>query len=141
MRAEGYPYFLQEYGFILWTTASESPIQGDDVERARELVEAKLDGSFFKVRADRTTELELQYLRAMAELGPAPQQARDVAQVLARRSESLGPTRARLIDKGLLYTPGYGLAAFTVPQFDAYLRRTYALQPSSASTQVSQQEL
>lgn len=139
--AEGYPYFLQEYGFILWTTASESPIQGDDVERARELVEAKLDGSFFKVRADRTTELELQYLRAMAELGPAPQQAKDVAQVLARRSESLGPTRARLIDKGLLYTPGYGLAAFTVPQFDAYLRRTYALQPSSTSTKVSQQEL
>jgi hypothetical protein len=139
--ADGYPYFLQEYGFILWTTASESPIQGDDVERARELVEAKLDGSFFKVRADRTTELELQYLRAMAELGPAPQQARDVAQVLARRSESLGPTRARLIDKGLLYTPGYGLAAFTVPQFDAYLRRTYALQPSPTSTKVSQQEL
>lgn len=124
---EGYPYFLQEYGFVLWTAADESPIDRDDVGRARELVEAKLDGSFFRVRADRTTELELQYLRAMAELGPEPHQARAVADVLGRKSESLGPTRARLIEKGLLYTPGYGLAAFTVPQFDQYMRRAHEL--------------
>jgi hypothetical protein len=32
-------------------------------------------------------------------------------------------TRARLIDKGLLYAPKRGLTAFTVPQFDRYLRR------------------
>jgi hypothetical protein len=38
----------------------------------------------------------------------------------------LGPVRSRLIDKGLLYTPRYGLAAFTVPQFDRFMRRTYA---------------
>jgi hypothetical protein len=124
---EGYPYFLQEYGFMLWTTADATPITIGDVERTRELVEAKLDGSFFRVRADRTTDLELQYLRAMAELGSEPQPARDVARVLDRRSESLGPTRARLIEKGLLYTPGYGLAAFTVPQFDRYMRRAHQL--------------
>lgn len=63
----------------------------------------------------------------MAELGSEPQPARDVASVLGRRSESLGPTRARLIEKGLLYTPGYGLAAFTVPQFDRYMRRAHRL--------------
>ena len=34
------------------------------------MVEAKLDESFFRVRAERTTELELRYLRAIAELGP-----------------------------------------------------------------------
>jgi hypothetical protein len=59
----------------------------------------------------------------MAELGEGPQKAADVAAVLGRTSEQLGPTRSRLIEKGLLYTPGYGLAAFTVPQFDRYLRR------------------
>jgi hypothetical protein len=32
-------------------------------------VEDKLDESFFCMRAERTTDLELQYLRAMAELG------------------------------------------------------------------------
>jgi len=50
-----------------------------------------------------------------------------VAQVLHRTSEQLGPTRSRLIDKGLLYTPGYGLAAFTVPQFDRYMVRNHPL--------------
>lgn len=63
----------------------------------------------------------------MAELGPQPQRAADVARVLARTSEQLGPTRSRLVDKGLLFTPGHGLAAFTVPQFDQYLRRTHDL--------------
>ena len=86
-----------------------------------------MDESFFGVRADRTTELELRYLRAMAELGPDPQQARDVAAVLGRTSQQLGPTRARLMEKGLLYTPGYGLAAFTVPQFARYMRRNHEL--------------
>lgn len=124
---EGYPYFLQEYGNVLWDLAGASPITTTDVDNARDAVEAKLDGSFFRVRAERTTEAELRYMRAMAELGPEAQHAKDVASLLDRTSEQLGPTRARLIDKGLLYTPGHGLAAFTVPQFDRFLQRTYRL--------------
>lgn len=124
---EGYPYFLQEYGHVVWDMAQGPVITAVDVREARELVEAKLDGSFFRVRAERTTDLELQYLRAMAELGPQPHLARDVAELLDRSSQQLGPTRARLIEKGLLYTPGFGLAAFTVPQFDRYMRRAHEL--------------
>jgi hypothetical protein len=63
----------------------------------------------------------------MAELGDGPRKASEVAQVLHRTSEQLGPTRSRLIDKGLLYTAGYGFAAFTVPQFGRFLARTYPL--------------
>ena len=124
---QGYPYFLQEYGKVLWDEAPRSPVTRADVRRVLPLVEATLDSSFFRVRAERTTDLELQYLRAMAELGPDPQKASDVAHVLGRSSEQLGPTRSRLIDKGLLYTPGYGLAAFTVPQFDRYMIRNHPL--------------
>jgi hypothetical protein len=124
---EGYPYFLQEYGNVLWSFAESSPITENNVKEARVAVEAKLDGSFFRVRAERTTELELRYMRAMAELGPESQQAKDVAALLGRTSEQMGPTRSRLIDKGLLYTPGHGLAAFTVPQFDRFMRRSYQL--------------
>ena len=125
--AQGYPYFLQEYGKVLWDEAPRSPVTRTDVRRVLPLVEATLDSSFFRVRAERTTDLELQYLRAMAELGPDPQKASDVAHVLGRSSEQLGPTRSRLIGKGLLYTPGYGLAAFTVPQFDRYMTRNHPL--------------
>jgi AAA ATPase domain len=124
---EGYPYFLQEYGSTLWNQIEESPVSPEDVSIARAAVDAKLDGGFFRVRIERTTELEQRYLRAMAELGPEPQRAKDVAALLERTSEQMAPTRSRLIDKGLLYTPGHGLAAFTVPQFDRFMRRTYAL--------------
>lgn len=124
---EGYPYFIQEYGSVIWSFAEETPITKEIVDDAREAVEAKLDESFFRVRADRTTDAELKYLRAMAELGPTPQLAGDVADVLGRQSTSLGPTRARLIGKGLLWTPSHGYAAFTVPQFDRYMKRTYGL--------------
>ena len=68
----------------------------------------------------------MRYLRAMASLGPGPHKASAVAVALGKRSAQLAPTRARLIEKGLLYTPVYGLAAFTVPQFDRYLLRNYA---------------
>jgi hypothetical protein len=128
--AEGYPYFLQEYGKVAWDEAARSPITLATIEGVAPLVEATLDQSFFRVRAERTTALELQYLRAMAELGPGPQRTGDVARVLRRTTEQLGPTRARLIDKGLLYTPSYGLAAFTVPHFDRYMIRSYPLTPA-----------
>jgi hypothetical protein len=124
---EGYPYYLQEYGKTVWDEADRSPITLADVMDVRSLVERKLDTGFFRVRAERTTELELQYLRAMAELGPEPHTASEVAALLLRTSEQAGPIRSRLIEKGLLFTPGYGLAAFTVPQFDRYMVRNHRL--------------
>ncbi len=130
---EGYPYFVQEYGKIVWDLAPEGePIGERTAVEAQRAVEAKLDESFFRVRAERTTELELQYLRAMAELGPGEHVAGDVAAVLQRTSAQLGPTRARLIDKGLIYTTGHGRGDFTVPQFDRYLRRNHVLLASRA---------
>jgi hypothetical protein len=66
-------------------------------------------------------------------LAPTPGEhtAGDVAAVMGRRPEQLGPTRARLIDKGLIYTTGHGRGDFTVPQFDRYMRRNHDLAPES----------
>jgi AAA ATPase domain len=122
---QGYPYFLQEYGRIVWDETSASPVSADDVRSVLPLVEAGLDESFFRVRAERATELELRYLYAMAELGAKPQRASEVARRIERTVEQAGPIRSRLIDKGLLYTPGHGYAAFTVPQFDRYMLRCH----------------
>ncbi len=119
----GYPYFIQELGYAVWTVGQSSPVTAADVDDAADLYEAKLDSSFFRVRLDRASELQRAYLRAMAELGPEPQKAGDVAVLLERESTQLGPTRAELIDMGLLYTPQHGYAAFTVPHFDRFLRR------------------
>jgi hypothetical protein len=59
----------------------------------------------------------------MAELGPDAQKAADVAERMGRTSENLAPTRAELINMGLLYTPEFGYAAFTVPHFDKFMLR------------------
>ena len=131
---EGYPFFLQEFGRVLWNHTPASPITAADVHAAQPAVEHELDASFFRVRAGRTTDLELRYLRAMAELGPGSHRASAVAQVLDRTADQLGQIRTRLIDKGLLYAPSYGLAAFTVPQFDRYMRRTHPLPPVARPT-------
>lgn len=124
---EGYPYFIQEFGKAVWDLADGPTIQRSEASAALAVVEAKLDSSFFRVRLDRTTDLERAYLRAMAELGPDAQAAGEVAALLDRTSQQCGPTRARLIDKGLLYTPSFGYAAFTVPKFDQFLKRALPL--------------
>ncbi|WP_270974814.1 ATP-binding protein [Trueperella sp.] len=120
---EGYPYFIQELGSAVWRTAPSSPFRRHDVDNAIPLFESRLDESFFRVRLDRATPLQAAYLRAMAELGPDPQKASAVANVIHRGSQSLGPTRSELINMGLLYTPSHGYAAFTVPQFDRFMQR------------------
>lgn len=120
---EGYPYFIQELGDALWTVADGPLVTHDDVLLAAPAYEAKLDESFSRVRLDRATELQRAYLRAMAQLGPDPQKAADVATTMGRTSQNLAPTRAELINMGLLYTPEHGYAAFTVPHFDRFLLR------------------
>jgi len=119
----GYPYFLQELGYAVWDVAQESPVRVEDVEAALPIYESKLDASFFRVRLDRATEMQRAYLRAMAGLGPEPQKAADVAAVMGRTSPQVAPTRAELINMGLLYTPEHGYAAFTVPHFDQFMLR------------------
>ena len=119
----GYPYFLQEWGKHAWDTASGSPITLDDVRRASRSAVAALDESFFRVRFDRLTPAEKRYLRAMSELGPGPHRSGDIAAVLDKKVTALGPTRNKLIAKGMIWSPNHGDTAFTVPLFDVFMRR------------------
>lgn len=119
----GYPYFIQELGYQTWGIGDNNRITVCDVEAARGPYEAKLDSSFFRVRLDRATHLQTAYMRAMAQLGPEPQKAEDVAALLKRRSTEVATIRSGLIKMGLLYTPTHGYAAFTVPDFDKFMLR------------------
>lgn len=85
---------------------------------------ADLDATFFRVRFERLAPAQKRYLRAMAELGPGPHRSGGVADVLGKAVTSVAPTRAQLIEKGMIYSPAHGDTAFTVPLFDQYLRRT-----------------
>ena len=120
---KGYPYFLQEWGKHAWDIASQSPITVNDIECASKEAIATLDESFFRVRFDRLTPKEKQYLRAMAELGPGPHRSGDIAGELIRETSSLGPIRSSLIVKGMIWSPTHGDTAFTVPLFDEFMKR------------------
>lgn len=120
---KGYPYFLQEWGKHVWNAAPESPISLQDVLAATVSATDALDKSFFRVRFDRLTPREQDYLRAMAELGPGPHRSGAIAAVLGRSVESMGPLRSGLIRKGMIWSPAHGDTAFTVPLFDEFMHR------------------
>ena len=120
---EGYPYFLQEWGKHSWNCASHSPIQAADVEQASQLATEALDRSFFRVRFDRLTPREQDYLRAMASLGSGPHRSGDVAEAMGIPVERAGPLRNGLIRKGMIWSPAHGQTAFTVPMFDRFMIR------------------
>ncbi len=118
-----YPYFLQEWGKHIWDEAECSPITKTHVEAASILAIAELDESFFRVRFDRLTAAERNYLTAMAKLGEGPHRSGEIAAALKRPVQTLAPTRAQLISKGMLWSPGHGDTAFTVPLFDQFMLR------------------
>ncbi|WP_375554426.1 ATP-binding protein [Roseovarius mucosus] len=119
----GYPFFLQEWGHHAWNVADGSPIETDDIDLATKRALARLDEGFFRVRFDKLTNAEVEYVEAMASLGKGPYKVNDVAKVLQKQPKSLGPRRASIITKGMIYSPSYGEIDFTVPLFDDFLRR------------------
>lgn len=119
----GYPYFLQEWGKHSWNIAHESPITSTDVDAASKSASDALDKNFFRVRFDRLTPREQDYLRAMAELGPGPHRSGAVAETLGSTVERMGPLRSGLIRKGMIWSPAHGDTAFTVPMFDEFMHR------------------
>ncbi len=122
-RTKGYPYFVQEWGYQAWNRAPSSPITVEIVRKATTDVVPRLDRNFFRVRFDRLTPGEKNFLRAMASHGPGPYRTGDIAETLQAKAASLGPVRAKLIKKGMIYSPAYGDIAFTVPLFDEFMVR------------------
>lgn len=124
MQTRGYPYFLQEWGFQAWNAADRSPISLPDVRRATDHALRRLDEGFFRVRLDRLSPKEKEYVLAMAQIGDGPYKSGEVAQRLDERVQALGPRRASIIRKGMIYSPAHGDIDFTVPMFADFLRRT-----------------
>jgi DNA polymerase III delta prime subunit len=120
---EGYPYFLQEWGYQAWNLAKTSPIDVRVAKAATLAAIRRLDQNFFRVRFDRLTPREQEYLRALAELGDRPQRSGDIAELLGVEVQNAAPLRNNLIKKGMIYSPRHGDTAFTVPLFADFMKR------------------
>lgn len=126
-KTRGYPYFLQEWGHQCWNLAQNSSIELADAVNAEAGATKRLDEGFFKVRFNRLTPKERDYVIAMAQLGDGPYRSSDVAEALGEKLQSLGPRRSQIISKGMIYSPSHGDIAFTVPMFNEYLMRNFAM--------------
>jgi AAA ATPase domain len=126
LRTQGYPYFLQEWGYQCWNLAQGKQIEVSDASQAAGEATRRLDDGFFKVRFDRLTPKEREYVIAMAKLGSGPYRSSDIAVALGETHQSLGPRRSQIIAKGMIYSPSHGDIAFTVPMFNDYLIRNFA---------------
>ena len=93
------------------------------VQAASAVALKRLDDGFFRVRFDRLTPREKDYMRAMAELGPGPHRSGDVAKTLGISVSTAAPLRSGLIAKGMIFSPQHGDTAFTVPMFDEFMKR------------------
>ena len=119
----GYPYFLQQYGQDAWNAAPGSPITQADARVGVATGELALDTGFFRIRWDRATTAEKEYLRAMAVDGDHGSASGEVAARLHKKTTALGPVRANLINKGLVYSPDHGIVAYTVPAMAEFVKR------------------
>ena len=129
---QGYPYFLQEWGYQSWNMAQQSPIDLPLIKRTTIASTIRLDESFFRVRVDRLTPREKDYLRALAEMGAGNQRSGGVAERLGVKVQTIAPLRSSLIKKGMIYSPAHGDTAFTVPMFDDFMLRTMPDGPRKA---------
>jgi len=119
----GYPYFIQQFGQETWNEAPGPTITVEDARVGAARGRHALDVGFFRARWDRATRAEQAYLRAMAVDGDRNSSSGDVATRLDRKVSSLGPARASLISKGLIYAPEHGEVAFTVPGMADFITR------------------
>jgi hypothetical protein len=123
-KTKGYPYFLQEWGSQAWNAAAGSPITAADCRLATKAAIDSLDRNFFRVRFDRLTPMEKDYIRAMAKLGVGPHRSGDIASELHQSVREVASRRTGLIKKGMIYSEQYGDTAFTVPMFNEFMMRT-----------------
>lgn len=124
----GYPFFLQELASFSWNNAPGPEINAKDVRQSYIETIKSLDEGFFRVRLDRLTKAEVHFVRSMANLGDGPYQVSDIAKEMNRTQKSIGPTRANIIYKGMIYSTDHGYLDFTVPLFADFMRRQQAPQ-------------
>lgn len=118
-----YPYFIQQFGLEAWDAAESTLICLRDAEIGVAAGLHQLDIGFFRSRWDRTTALEKSYLRAMCPEGEEGIGSGEIATRMGRSINSLGPVRAKLIHKGIIYAPDHGVVAFTVPGMSGFIKR------------------
>lgn len=120
---KGYPFFIQQMCQVVYKNTDQKIIQkihiDDNIDEFFEL----LDIGFFKVRYERCSEGEKKFVFAMVRCGELPCTISNVANKLDKKVKAISPTRAQLINKGIIFPVRYSELDFTVPEFTGYIQR------------------
>jgi hypothetical protein len=117
----GYPYLVQVLGYETWEAAAGA----DRIEvahtRAGIAASRRRMGELFQARWDRLSDLEQQYLIAVAH-HDGPVAVGEVAKALRRSTQQLSSTRAALIEEHrLLSSPRYGQVRLALSGFGRWI--------------------
>jgi Holliday junction resolvasome RuvABC ATP-dependent DNA helicase subunit len=126
-RSEGYPYFIQLYGKMVWRLVDAGPVTRADVIEAAIAVDGDLDTGFFKARISLATAEQIQYLRAMAEAGAGPHDPDAAREMLGLSKDAADEMLEACVANELVYQQIDKRCCYTVPQFDRFLKRHYHL--------------
>jgi AAA ATPase domain len=119
--AGGYPMLLQAIGKHAWNRAAEDRIVLTDVIAAEDDAFADLSRELFLARWQRATPRERDYLAAIAHVGSSCSSAEAARLAGFPSTTAAGPSRDRLIAKGLLWAPERGQISFTMPLFERFV--------------------
>ena len=137
----GYPYFVQLFASEAWITAGDATsVTASHVDSAMDAVQRQLDAGLYAARYDRLSDTEREYVHAMVQamrieqsdqLVAVPTRSErvgsgDVAAGLGKSINAVAPTRDRVIRKGVIHSPQFGLLEFSVPGFANYVSRRMA---------------
>jgi hypothetical protein len=117
----GYPFFIQEFASAAWLEHHGDVITVSDAEHAILDVRGILEDDFYDARFRLLTPREMRYVFALAELGPGPHTAGDVAERLGATSDVTSSIRNQLVKKDMIYSPSVGMVEFRIPLTERFI--------------------
>ena len=121
---KGYPFFIQQLCQIVYNNMDNNNIEGEDVAKSISIFFDTLDTGFFKVRYERCSDGDKKFVFAMVKCGELPCTISNIARQLEKKVKTISPTRAQLINKGIIYPVRHSELDFTVPEFSGFIQRT-----------------
>lgn len=120
---KGYPFFIQQMCQVVYNNTDTKIIQADQINQNINEFFKMLDTGFFKVRYERCSDGEKNFVFAMVYCDELPCTISNVSKNLRKKVKTISPTRAQLINKGIIYPVRYSELDFTVPEFPGFIRR------------------
>ena len=121
---KGYPFFIQQLCQIVYKETNKNIIEIDDIKNIIEMFFNTLDTGFFKVRYERCSDGDKKFIFGMVKCDELPCTISNIAGQLKKKVKTISPTRAQLINKGIIYPVRHSELDFTVPEFSGFVQRS-----------------